>query len=253
VFQHGLGGDLEQPFGVYRPIAGVCLIAFDMRGHGETRPLGDSNELSIATLADDLAALLDELQVERAVIGGISLGSAVAVKVALTRPDKVLGLVLSRPAWLDWPLPENVRLYATIAGLIRQRGPAEGAERFRLSPEYQLMESTSPDCARSLIGQFESARAVECVARLERLASDRLCLDLSEYSAIAVPALVLGNHQDPIHPWFLAARLAQLIPGSELHEITPKSVSVDRHAADVQAAINGFLTNRFLLARGSPC
>ena len=36
VFQHGLGGDLNQPFGLYRPAAGVRLIAFDMRGHGET-------------------------------------------------------------------------------------------------------------------------------------------------------------------------------------------------------------------------
>ena len=44
VFQHGLGGDLSQPFGVYRPAAGVRLIGFDFRGHGETRPLGDDGE-----------------------------------------------------------------------------------------------------------------------------------------------------------------------------------------------------------------
>ncbi len=250
VFQHGLGGDLEQPFGVYRPAAGVRLIGFDMRGHGQTRPLGDVDKLTIAVLADDLAALLDHLQVEHAVIGGISLGSAVAVKFAFTQPGRVLGLVLSRPAWLDRPLPDNVRLYATIASLLRELGPKEGAERFRSSPEFQAMESISPDCARSLLGQFENPRAVECAARLERLAADRPCDDLAEYSSIAVPALILGNHQDPIHPWFLAARLAQLIPQAELREITPKSVSVDRHAADVQAAIDGFLMNRFPPAKG---
>ena len=48
VFQHGLGGDLSQPFGVYRPAAGVRLIGFDFRGHGETRPLGDVAKLTIA-------------------------------------------------------------------------------------------------------------------------------------------------------------------------------------------------------------
>jgi len=253
VFQHGLGGDLEQPFGVYRPALGVRLIGFDMRGHGQTRPLGDINKLTIAVLADDLAAILDHLQIEHAVIGGISLGSAVAVKFAFTHPERVLGLILSRPAWLDWPLPDNVSLYAMIAGLLRQLGPKDGVERFRLSPEFQAMESTSPDCARSLLGQFENPRAVECVARLERIASDRLCDDLAEYSSITVPALILGNHQDPIHPWFLAARLAQLIPGGELREITPKSVSTDQHAADVQVAIDGFLTKRFLSGKGSPC
>src|SRR6516165_7247778 len=97
VFQHGLGGDISQPLGLYRPGPGTRLIAFDMRGHGQTFPLGDIEELSMATLADDAVALLDFLGIGRAVVGGISLGSAVAVRVAVQLPDRVLGLVLSRP------------------------------------------------------------------------------------------------------------------------------------------------------------
>ena len=111
VFQHGLGGDVNQPFGLYRPPAGVRLIAFDVRGHGETRPLGDIDKLTIATLADDLIGLIDHLGIEQAVVGGISLGAAVAVNVAIRYPGRVLGLVLVRPAWIDRPLPENVALY----------------------------------------------------------------------------------------------------------------------------------------------
>jgi pimeloyl-ACP methyl ester carboxylesterase len=224
-----------------------------MRGHGETRPLGDAGKLTITELANDLGGLLDQLQIERAVIGGISLGSAVAVKFALAQPTRVLGLVLSRPAWIDRPVPDNVHLYGMIAGLLRELGPIDGAAKFRVSPEFQAIAPTSPDCARSLLGQFENPRAVECVARLEQLSSDRLCDSLSDYASIAVPTLILGNHQDPIHPWFLAARLAQLIPTAELREITPKSVSVDRHGADVKVAIDSFLTSRFLSTRGSPC
>src|SRR5271165_1473207 len=98
VFQHGLGGEISQPFGLYRPISGVRMVAFDMRGHGETRPLGDLDKLTIASLADDLVALLDHLAISRAVVGGISLGAAVAVNTALRHPERVLGLVLSRPA-----------------------------------------------------------------------------------------------------------------------------------------------------------
>ena len=64
-------------------------------------------------------------------IGGISLGSAVAVNVALRYPERVLGLVLSRPAWIDRPLPENVQLYSTIADLLQSVGAKEGLERFR--------------------------------------------------------------------------------------------------------------------------
>jgi len=253
VFQHGLGGDLNQPFGLYRPVAGVRLIAFDMRAHGETRPLGDVDMLTIATLADDLIALWDHLRIEQGVVGGISLGAAVAANVALRYPQCVLGLVLSRPAWIDRPVPESVHLYATIARLIRELGPKEGLGQFRQSPEFQAIERESPDCARSLEGQFEHPRAEECVARLERLAGDTLCADRALIRNIHVPTLILGNRQDPIHPWTLARSLRQLIPNAELREITPKSVSLDRHAADVQLAIDDFLTRHFLQPEVIPC
>jgi pimeloyl-ACP methyl ester carboxylesterase len=245
VFQHGLGGDLSQPFSVYRPAAGIRLLGFDTRGHGQTHPPGDPSKLSIATLAEDVIAFLDHLAIDRAVIGGISLGSAVAVNVVLRFPERVLGLVLSRPAWIDGPLPANVHLYATIARLIRGSGPVEGLTQFRKTPEFQAMEQESPDCARSLVGQFEQSRAEECVARLERLPGDTPCAARDDYRKIHTPTRILGNRQDPIHPWTFAETLAQLIPGAELREITPKSVSVENHTADVKTVLDAFLIHHF--------
>jgi len=245
VFQHGLGGDVNQPFGLFRPAPAVRLIGCDMRGHGETRPLGDVEKLGIATLADDLVGLLDHLAIKQTVVGGISLGSAVAVNVAMRYPERVLGLVLLRPAWLERPVPENVSRYATIARLIRKFGPTEGLAQFRTTPEFAAMERESPDCARSLVGQFEHPRAAECVARLERLASDSPCKHRTFYRGLRLPTLVIGNQHDPIHPWQTARALSELIPGALLHEVTPKSVSLLEHAADVQRAIDEFLAQRF--------
>jgi pimeloyl-ACP methyl ester carboxylesterase len=241
VFQHGLGGDVNQPLGLYQPAAGIRLIACDMRAHGRTYPLGHIEKLSMATLAADLVALLDHLQIQGAVVGGISLGSAVAVSVALQFPERVLGLVLSRPAWMEGPVPENARLYALIARLIRESGAVQGLERFRSTAEYQAMARISPDCAQSLCGQFNEPRAEEFVSRLERLAADTPVRRREEYRMIKVPTLILGNRQDPIHPWSYAEALAQLIPGANLRELTPKSVSVQAHAADVQNALSDFL------------
>jgi pimeloyl-ACP methyl ester carboxylesterase len=249
VFQHGLGGDLNQPFGLYRLPDGVRLISFDVRGHGETRPLGDTEKLTIATLADDLIGLMNHLGIEQTVVGGISLGAAVAVNVAIRYPERTLGLVLVRPAWIDRPLPENVALYTTVARLIRESGSQSGLDRFRSLPEFLAMERESPDCARSLVGQFEHPRALECVARLERLAADTPCPDRASYGKLKIPTLVLGNRQDPIHPWPLANSLSDLIPGALLREVAPKSVSLDRHAADVQQAIDDFLTHHFPSSR----
>jgi pimeloyl-ACP methyl ester carboxylesterase len=246
VFQHGLGGDLNQPRGLYQPAAGVRLLAMDMRAHGRTTPLGDVEQLAIATLASDLAALFDHVAISQAVVGGISLGAAVAIKLALQSPERIKGLILVRPAWIDRALPANVERYATIARSIREFGPGEGLDRFRATPEFQAVSRESPDCASSLMGQFQEPRAAEYVARLERLAADRLCSDRSGYRALRIPTLILGNRQDPIHPWPLAEELATLIAGAKLVEVTPKSVSLDRHRADVALAIDNFLTHHFL-------
>jgi pimeloyl-ACP methyl ester carboxylesterase len=249
VFQHGLGGDVNQPFGLYRPPQGVRFIAFDVRGHGETRPLGDVSKLTFATLADDLIALLDHMGIKQAVFGGISLGAAIAVNVALRYPERVLALVLVRPAWIDHPLPENVAIYTKIGRLLRESGPSDGLAEFRRTPEFQAMERESPDCAKSLVGQFEHPRAVECAARLERLAGDSPCPDRKEFDNLKVPTLIVGNRQDPIHPWELAKSLSAIIPGASLREITPKSASLERHTADVQQAIDAFLTQNFPISR----
>jgi pimeloyl-ACP methyl ester carboxylesterase len=253
VFQHGLGGDVGQPFGLFRPPPGVRLLAFDARGHGETRPLGDPETLTLNAFADDLIALLDQLGLVAAVIGGISMGAAVALNTALRHPDRALGLVLSRPAWLDQPLPPNARVYPRIARLITDHGAREGLRRFRQDPEYLEMLRTAPDCAQSLVNQFEHPRAEECVARLERIPRDTPCHDRAEWGSIRVPTLILGNRQDPIHPWEYAEAHARGIPRAELRELTSKSVSPERHAADVQRALADFLQRHFPTGWTEPC
>jgi pimeloyl-ACP methyl ester carboxylesterase len=246
VFQHGLGGDVSQPFGLYKPPPGVRLIAFDCRAHGATRPVGDVHKVSMATFADDLVALLDRLDITRAVVGGISMGAAVALGVALRYPERLLGLVLSRPGWIDRPLPDNTRVFVHIARHILHHGARDGLVLFRGTPEYRAILDEAPECAASLEAQFTQPRAEECVTRLERIPFDSPCHDREELASIDVPTLVLGNRQDPIHPWDFARSLTGLIPDAALAELTPKSRSVERHAADVQRAIDEFLGRGFL-------
>jgi pimeloyl-ACP methyl ester carboxylesterase len=229
------------------------LIAFDARGHGETRPLGDPKKIALAAFADDLIELLDFLKVDRAVLGGISMGAAVALNAVLRYPRRALGLVLSRPAWLDRPLPENTRVYPHIAQYILKYGAAEGLEHFRQTPEFEDVRRQSPDAAQSLVLQFEHPRAEECIARLERIPHDSPCHDRAEWSAIRVPVLVLGNRLDPIHPWEFARTLAAEVPGAELHELTSKAISPERHAADVRSALDEFFNRRFLQGKERPC
>lgn len=244
VFQHGLGGDTNQTFGLFSPPSGVRLLTLDCRGHGETHPLGEAKKLSFTTFADDVRFLLDHLGLPSAVIGGVSMGAGISLNITLRFPERVWGLVLSRPAWLDRPLPENMAVFPFIAGLIRRHGARQGLELFKQSEPYLEIARQSPDSANSLVGQFEHPRAEETVAKLERLPHDAPNLDRGDWLGLTVPTLVLATRQDPVHPFEYGETLAHSIPGAVLKEVTAKSVSLERHTAEVQAAIEVFLKER---------
>ena len=244
-FQHGLGADVNQTFGIFRPPPGFRLISFDCRAHGETRPVGNPEKIGIAAFADDLGALMDCLEIERAIVGGISMGAAIALNFTLRFSERVLGLVLSRPAWLDGPRPENAAVFTQIAQLIRQHGARRGREEFLKSAAYKKIQSEVPDAAISLLNQFNHPRAEETVIKLERIPGDAPNRDLAELARIRVPTLVLANRQDPIHPFEYGEIVARSIPGAEFEEITSKSVSIPRHEEDVQRALADFLERRF--------
>jgi pimeloyl-ACP methyl ester carboxylesterase len=241
VFQHGLGGDVSQPFGLFRPPAGVRLLAFDARAHGRTQPLGPVEELRFQTFGEDLRAFLDHLQISSAVVGGISMGAALALHFALRWPRRIDALVLSRPAWLETPHPWNVRMFSLIASLMRRHGAALGLQHFQQTPEYLEALAKWPDVATSLANQFVANRAEETAWKLERIINDSPHPDRQAWAGIQQPTLVLANHQDPIHPFEFAAELARTIPGARLVEVTSKSVSVERHHQDVQQALELFL------------
>jgi pimeloyl-ACP methyl ester carboxylesterase len=257
VLQHGLGGDVCQPAGLFVPPTGVRLLCLDARGHGQTQPLGDSSALSFDTFGDDLVAWLDHLGVGQAVVGGISMGAGVALNVAVRYPQRVAGLVLSRPAWLDGPMPpENVARYAGIARLLRGVAAAGDPEHalqcavaeLEASDDYRNLLAYSPDTGQSLRGQLTNERAVAAVARLERLPADCPLADLRAAEAIRAPTLVLAHRQDPIHCFAFGRVLAGAIPGARLVELTPKSIARERHAAEIQRSLEAFLS-RFLASR----
>ena len=86
---------------------------------------------------------------------------------------------------------------------------------------------------------------LETVVKLERISHDAPCRSLRELEALAVPTLVLANRQDPIHPYDYGETLARTIRGAEFGDLTPKSVSKERHAADVRRRLTEFLQRHF--------
>ena len=245
-FQHGLGADLTQPFSLCQPPLGVRLISFDARAHGQTNPVGRAEKISLASLADDLRVLMDYLQIQQAIVGGISMGAAITLNFALRNPSRILGLVQSRPAWLDAPNPWNVTMFSLISLLVREHGRVKGKQMFLESPEYSETLAMWPDAANSLASQFDSPLVEETAIKFERIIRDVPCRDRAEWKSIKVPTLILGNRFDPIHPYEYAVEMCQIIPGAVFQEITAKTVSLEQHNADVRRSLNSFLHRRFL-------
>src|SRR3954449_8653511 len=81
------------------PRSGYRLTTYDARGHGESSPAPDRSAYEYRDLVEDLAAVLDHLGVERAAIGGASMGAHTAMAFALAYPERVSALVQITPAY----------------------------------------------------------------------------------------------------------------------------------------------------------
>ena len=93
VLGHGFLMDLEMFAPQVHALRGKHrVITWDQRGHGRT--VSTSEPFSYWDSAEDLAALLDQIGVDRAVVGGMSQGGFIALRFALRHPDRTAGLVL---------------------------------------------------------------------------------------------------------------------------------------------------------------
>ena len=199
--------------------AGFRVIAYDARGHGASAPAPRSKAYDYAALAGDLAAVLDALGVERAVLAGSSMGAHTLLRFALAHPDRVTGLVAITPAHdpASFRGPERLARWDRLAaglrsggveGFVAAYGDAELPERWR-EPVKKVL--------RQRLARHEHPEAVadalETVPRSEPYES------LDELGALGgVPVTVVASRDDadPGHPYAVAATHADAIPGAHL-------------------------------------
>jgi pimeloyl-ACP methyl ester carboxylesterase len=240
LFQHGLCGDAAQPAEVFPAGAGWRCLTLECRGHGRS-PAGPPGELSIATFADDAASLLEARGAAPAVVGGISMGAAIALRLAVRRPDLVRALVLARPAWAWGAAPANMAPNALVGELLERLPPAEALARFEASETARRLAAQAPDNLASLRGFFSREPREVTSTLLRRISADGPGLSPGELAALRLPTLVLGTGRDLVHPLSLVAALAAAIPGARQVEIPSKAESRDRYREEFRAALARFL------------
>jgi pimeloyl-ACP methyl ester carboxylesterase len=230
-FQHGLGGDHAQCFESFPDLPGWRLATLDCRGHGLSPPEGP---FSIAQFAEDVA----QVTPAGAVIGGISMGAAIALRLAALGPGRYGALILVRPAWLFDAAPDNLAPVAEAAALI---AAGEPWETFASRPAHARLAALAPDNLVSLRGFFERRPGAATARLLAAIAADGPGISARQVAAIRLPALVCGSAEDEIHPLAHAQTLARLIPGARLVILPPKGRDKAAHLAALRAAIAAFL------------
>jgi pimeloyl-ACP methyl ester carboxylesterase len=240
VFQHGLCGDVGQPAGVFPPDAGYRCITLECRGHGASDS-GPASRLSIARFAEDIAGIITTRDLGPVVIGGISMGAAIALRLAVIRPDLIRGLVLARPAWITAAAPANMAPNALVGELLRYHPADKARTLFEATSTAAELARVAPDNLASLRGFFSRQPTATTAELLRRISADGPGVADADLARIAVPTLIIGTAQDFVHPIDHARTLARLIPEARLAEITPKGADPAAYQTDFRLALATFL------------
>ena len=111
------------------------VVVVDLQGHGRTADI--DRPIDIRLMADDIAALIDHLGLDRPDVVGYSLGGGVAFQTAVRHPAKVGRLVMASA---------NIRRDAIYPEMLEQQGQVSGAaaEFLKDTPMYQLYQRVAP-------------------------------------------------------------------------------------------------------------
>jgi pimeloyl-ACP methyl ester carboxylesterase len=194
VLLHGGGDTIETSFGQVLPALARTrqIIAFEQQGYGHTADV--DRPFSFEQSADDTAALLAHLHVDRADLFGFSNGGTIALQVAIRHPRVVRKLVVSSAFFkrdgghpLFWEAMKNARL---------ENMPMELQEAYRKVAPH-------PENLRSF-----HDKAAQRMREFKDIPADAI-------GAIAAPTLVMIGDADVVRPEH-AVELIRLLPHAQL-------------------------------------
>jgi pimeloyl-ACP methyl ester carboxylesterase len=187
-------------------------VAMDTVGFGDSDalPAGEDSIESWAACAFDL---LEELGVASAALVGHHTGSAVAIEMAAARPERIRGLVLSAPSYVD-----AARRAAVAAGkkIIDEVSPSSDGRH--LLELWQMRQPFYPPDDTELLDRFvvDALKAGRLAAEGHRVVN-RYVME-TRLPLVRCPTLVIAPTADP-HAYPMSSRVAAAIAGASLTEI----------------------------------
>lgn len=190
---------------------GWRMIAPDLRGYGDTTVVPGTTRWE--TFAHDLAGLLDQLEIETAVLCGLSMGGQIVMEFHRLFPQRVRGLVLadtSAPA----ETTDGRRARHELADRLSREGLGRYAEEVLPRMVAPSTIRTLPLVAGHVLGMMRAAPAEGAAAALRGRAGRPDYVDM--LPSVAVPTLVVVGRDDDFTPLADAELMHRRIPHSTL-------------------------------------
>ena len=175
--------------------AGRRVVAPELQGHGRTADI--DRDLTVANLATDVVALLDELGVRQADFFGFSLGGLVALEIAVRYPERVGRLALAAAMYTQEGVHEEVRI------------PDYGSPRLPSQADFQEMADAYAAVAPDP-GHFQ-----DFLAKVSAAAQAPLPWTADDLRTLRAPTLLLVGDSDFVRVEH-AAEMHRLIPEAQL-------------------------------------
>jgi 3-oxoadipate enol-lactonase len=208
------------------------LIRYDTRGHGrsDAPPTG----YGLDRLGADAVALLDALQIERAVVCGLSLGGLTGMWLGIHAAKRLAGLVLANTA-PNFPPPA---LWLDRAKAARDGGVAQFVEPSLARWFTQRFRAAAPARVAEIAGIIAATSPVGYAGCCEVLAATDLSADLA---SISCPVRVIVGDQDPSTPPERGAEIIAAIPDTDLVTLAAAHLSAVEASDAFAAALIDFL------------
>jgi len=216
------------------------VVRFDARGFGGSG--AGRGPLTMERIADDGAALLEHLGIERAIVGGCSMGGYAAFAFVRRHPQRLAGLVLQDTrAGADTGEAKANR--TALAARVLADGPEAAVDAFLPKLVGETTHRERPALVASLKERILATSPEGIANALHGLAARA---DSREtLPTIAVPTLVLVGAEDVLTPPSEAALLSAAIPRARL-DVIPRAGHLAglENPAALNAALEAFLARK---------
>jgi pimeloyl-ACP methyl ester carboxylesterase len=201
---------------MHRPLAetlaerGHRVVCLDLLGHGDSDRPPEMTPYSMTAFGRQTIGLVDHLEVDKAVVGGTSLGANAALEAAVAAPGRVRGLLV------EMPVLDNALLGCALAFTPLLVGLTFGAPVARLAGRAARALPRTGSLLPDMLLDWTSQDPKPSASVLQGLFFGRVAPPTEERQAIKQETLVIGHYRDPIHPFSDSDMLVRELPNAQL-------------------------------------